>query len=195
MEGASQPLAAKTHTAPIPPASPSPPTMTVVSSPEIATDFPCRAGPTAPVPTSLLPCCDHTALFRVYTHTAPVLELSRGAPTMAVFPSAEIATEVTCPAYQLASVPTSLLPCWMNWTCATAACARNNIPTTAPACRAMAHPRLAPHQRNLYYCRMRRWNAAGGLGVAGPMRRPVAGAGPHRTGPPPRPSAFPAWKT
>src|SRR5664280_2044297 len=111
MEGASQPLAAKTHTAPIPPASPSPPTMTVVSSPEIATDFPCRAGPTAPVPTSLLPCCDHTALFRVYTHTAPALELSRGAPTMAAFPSAEIATEFPCHAGPTAPAPTSLVPC------------------------------------------------------------------------------------
>ncbi len=45
-----------------------------VPSAEIATEVPCWAYPTAPVPTSLLPCCDHTPPLRVNTHAAPVLE-------------------------------------------------------------------------------------------------------------------------
>src|SRR5664280_998808 len=48
-----------------------PPMIAVLPSAEIATDSPCREGPTAPVPTSLLPCCDHKAPVRVNTHAAP----------------------------------------------------------------------------------------------------------------------------
>ncbi len=61
----------KTHAAPIKELSSGPPTMAVVPSAEIATEVPCRAYPTAPVPTSLLPCCDHTPPLRLNTQAAP----------------------------------------------------------------------------------------------------------------------------
>jgi hypothetical protein len=53
------------------------------------TDQPCSAIPTAPVPTSLLPCWVQTPLLRVKTHAAPTFPLSPGPPIMAVLPSAE----------------------------------------------------------------------------------------------------------
>ena len=71
--------------------------------------------PTAPVPTSLLPCWVHTPLLRVKTHAAPTPRLSPGPPTMAVLPSADSATEVPWSAAgPAAPVPTSLLPCWVQ---------------------------------------------------------------------------------
>ncbi len=130
------PLRVKTHAAPWEPSS-GPPTIAVLPSAEIATELPCRAAPTAPAPTSLVPCCDHTPALRVKIHAAPVAPLSVGPPTMAVFPSAEIATEAPIWAAPATSVPTSLLPCWTN--CAAAPCARTNIPRTKPACRVMVN--------------------------------------------------------
>src|SRR5260370_25888712 len=56
-----------THAAPAELLSTAPPTTAVFPSPESATESPCSA-PTAPVPTSLAPCCVHTPPHRVYTH-------------------------------------------------------------------------------------------------------------------------------
>ena len=68
-----------------------------------------------PVPTSLSPCWVHTPPERVNTHTAPVLPLSTGPPTIAVFPSSESETDQPCPAPPItAPVPTSLSPCWVH---------------------------------------------------------------------------------
>jgi hypothetical protein len=53
----------------------------VLPSEDSATEKPWLAAPTAPVPTSLLPCWVHTPLLRVKTHAAPVFELSRNPPT------------------------------------------------------------------------------------------------------------------
>src|ERR1019366_1464314 len=88
----------------------------VFPSPDSATELPCRAPPEAPVPTDLPPCWPHTPAERTYTHAAPIPTLSLGAPTMAVFPSADSATELPCPAVSVptagtAPVPTSLAPC------------------------------------------------------------------------------------
>src|SRR5207249_196095 len=94
--------------------SPSPPTTAVLPSAESATDSPCSAIPTAPVPTSLLPCWVQTPLLLVKTHTAPANELSPSPPTKAVLPSAESATEKPCLAVPTAPVPTSWLPCWVQ---------------------------------------------------------------------------------
>src|SRR5438132_1286259 len=77
-----------TQPAPATPLSPRPPTMAVVPLPESDADSPWAAVPTAPVPTSFVPCWVHTLPERVYTHAAPVARLSRSPPTMAVFPSA-----------------------------------------------------------------------------------------------------------
>src|SRR5262249_46152246 len=48
------------------------------------------------------------------THAAPALALSVYPPTMAVFPSADNATETPCVAAPAALVPTSLAPCWLH---------------------------------------------------------------------------------
>src|SRR5450759_206664 len=103
-----------THAAPAVPLSKDPPTMAVLPSEEMETEEPCRAAPTAPVPTSLLPCCVHTPPERVHTHAAPAPLLSKYPPTMAVLPSNERETEVPWPALPIAPVPTSLLPCWAH---------------------------------------------------------------------------------
>jgi hypothetical protein len=54
----------KTHAAPTE-LSPGPPMMAVLPSPDSATEVPWSAFPTAPVPTSLLPCWAQTPLLRV----------------------------------------------------------------------------------------------------------------------------------
>jgi tripartite-type tricarboxylate transporter receptor subunit TctC len=64
-----------------------------------------EAFPTAPVPTSLLPCWVQPPPLRVKTHAAPVYDLSPTPPTMAV-PSADSATEEPCRAVAIARVPT-----------------------------------------------------------------------------------------
>src|SRR5260370_146136 len=96
------PLRVNTHAAPAGPRpkgldrsdglSPGPPTMAVSPSADNATDMPWRGLPSAPLPTSFLPCCVQTPLLRVNTHAAPVLLLSDHPPTMAVLPSADSAT-------------------------------------------------------------------------------------------------------
>src|SRR5271165_3409232 len=90
-----------------------PPTMAVLPSADSATDMPWRAFPAAPVPTSFSPCCIQTPPLRVNTHTASACH----PPTMAVFPSADSATDIPWPSGNGGSparytpVPTSLLPC------------------------------------------------------------------------------------
>src|SRR6516164_8272586 len=90
--------------------SPGPPTIAVLPSADSATDMPWRAFPTAPVPTSFLPCCVQAPPLRVNTHAASAPQL----PTMAVLPSAERTTDIPWPGGNggsPASLPTSLLPC------------------------------------------------------------------------------------
>src|SRR6266446_4569270 len=103
-----------THAAPAKPLSAFPPTMAVFPSPESDTEKPWCAMPTASVPTSFVPCWVHTPTERVYTHAAPATLLSKGPPTMAVFPSAESDTEKPCSAMPTAPVPTSFVPCWVH---------------------------------------------------------------------------------
>src|SRR6516165_10724508 len=87
--------------------------MAVLPSSDIATEKPWTALPTAPVPTSLLPCWFQTPPLRVKTHVAPACELSLGPPTTAVLPSLDNATDQPCAA-PTPPVPTSLLPCWVQ---------------------------------------------------------------------------------
>jgi hypothetical protein len=61
----------KTHAAPVSELSKGPPRMAVLPSPDSATDLPWTAFPTAPVPTSLLPCWVQTPPLRVKTHATP----------------------------------------------------------------------------------------------------------------------------
>src|SRR5436309_2321447 len=88
-------LRVNTHAA----SAPHPPTMAVLPSPDRATAIPCPEGngdsPArgTPVPTSLLPCCVQIPPLRVNTHAAPVVLLSLGPPTIAVLPSADMATD------------------------------------------------------------------------------------------------------
>jgi len=58
-------LRVKTHAAPLSTLSADPPTMAVLPSAESATETPCLAFPTAPLPTSFLPCWVQTPLLRV----------------------------------------------------------------------------------------------------------------------------------
>src|SRR5271167_2061305 len=88
--------------------------MAVLPSADNATEWPWPAAPTAPVPTSLLPCWVQTPLLRVKTHTAPATPLSPRPPTKALLPSAESATEKPRLAVPTAPVPTSLSPCWVQ---------------------------------------------------------------------------------
>src|SRR5664279_1258233 len=98
------PLRVKTQAAPTFVLSPYPPTMAVLPSEDTATEEPCEAAPTAPVPTSLLPCWLHTPPLRVKTQAAPMLVLSLGPPTMAVLPSEDSPTEEPCEAAPTAPV-------------------------------------------------------------------------------------------
>ena len=90
------PLRVNTHAAPAAELSSSPPTIAVLPSADSATEKPCSATPTAPVPTSFGPCWVQTPPLRVKTHAAPAFELSTGPPTMAVLPSADSATAEPC---------------------------------------------------------------------------------------------------
>src|SRR5207244_7606625 len=87
------PLLVQTHAAPALALSLLPPTMAVLPSKESDTERPCRATPTAPVPTRLVPCWVQTLPLLVQIHAAPAKLLSACPPTMAVLPSAESATE------------------------------------------------------------------------------------------------------
>src|SRR4029079_16886855 len=95
------PLRVNTHAAPTASAplvqfglglSQRPPTIAVLPSADSETEVPCSAAPIAPAPTSL-PCWVQAPPLRVNTHAAPMLPLSRNAPTMAVLPSADSETE------------------------------------------------------------------------------------------------------
>src|SRR5262245_44332425 len=88
-----------------------PPTRAVLPSAESATDHPWFAFPTAPVPTSFLPCCAHAPRLRLNTQAAPILLLSDHPPTMAVLPSADRATDIPRCARPTAPSPTSLPSC------------------------------------------------------------------------------------
>jgi hypothetical protein len=90
-----EPLRVKIHAAPVP-LSPLPPTIAVLPSAVSATEVPCAAAPIASLPVSLPPCCVHPESSRVKIHAAPVDALSAAPPTMAVRPSAEIATDLPC---------------------------------------------------------------------------------------------------
>src|ERR1700720_4776840 len=87
--------------------------MAVSPSADSATDKPWPAFPTAPVPTSLLPCWVQTPPLRMKTHAAPFAS-SPNPPTTAVLPSADSATEMPCSAGPTAPAPTSFLPCWVH---------------------------------------------------------------------------------
>src|ERR1035437_4139953 len=88
--------------------------MAVSPSPERDTEMPCEAFPTAPEPTSLVPCWVQTPALLVQTHAAPALLLSVGPPAMDVLPSAERDTEMPCQAPPTAPVPTNFGPCCKN---------------------------------------------------------------------------------
>ena len=145
------PLRTNTHAAPAPELSEGAPAIAVSPSAEIATDLPCQATPTAPVPASLPPCCVQAPSPRVNTHAAPALAASAHPPRMAVFPSAEIATEAPCWAAPTAPLPTSLVPCWAN--CAAAACAMNTTPRIATALRVIVFSRcrMPPNRLTTLY--------------------------------------------
>src|SRR6516164_5021999 len=87
--------------------------MAVLPSAENATDMPCRALPTAPVPTSLAPCWVQMLPLRLNIQAAS----ARQPPTIAVLPSADNATDIPWPAdiggsrWRSTPVPTNLLPC------------------------------------------------------------------------------------
>src|SRR6266436_108780 len=127
----------------------------MLPSAESATDVPWRALPTAPVLTSLLPCCAQTPPVRVNTHAAPTAPrpkgadrsrgLSPGPPTMAVLPSADNATDEPWRAPPTASVPTSFLPC-----CIQTPPLRTNT-HTAPVLLLSDHPPM------MRCCRRRKW--------------------------------------
>src|SRR5262245_51811886 len=138
------PLRVNTHAAPTSLLSPSPPTMAVLPSSDSATEEPWLTPvPTAPLPTSLFPCWLHVPPLRVNTHAAPppALLLSKGPPTMAVWPLADSATEKPWSADPPAPVPTSSACCVMS--CASAGSAGPTSATASKAGRKHRHPFLA----------------------------------------------------
>src|SRR6266511_727777 len=88
--------------------------MAVLPSAERATEAPCSAPPTAPEPTSLVPCWVQTPPLLVQTHAAPAPLLSPCPPTKAVLPSAESDTDWPCKEVPSAPKPTRLVPCWVQ---------------------------------------------------------------------------------
>src|SRR5262245_836915 len=110
------PLLINTHAAPAPLLSSSPPTMavTVLPSADSATDWPCRAAPTAPVPTSLRSCV-HPKPLSINTHAAPTKLLSAGPPTIAALPAPDSATDWPWSALlPITGAPTSFSPCCVH---------------------------------------------------------------------------------
>src|SRR5215510_8808545 len=106
------PLRVNAHVAPMPPLSPGPPSTAVSPSSDSATERPCWAPPTAPLPISLAPCWVQTPPLRVNTHAAPRLLLSALPPTMAVLPLSDSATESPWKMKDpTPPVPTSFGPC------------------------------------------------------------------------------------
>src|SRR5450759_5113421 len=102
--------------------------MAVLPSAERDTERPRLAAPTAPEPTSLVPCWVQTPALLVQTHAAPALPLSAYPPTMAVLPSAETDTEVPCRAGSTAPVPCNFGPCCKN--CARAGWEESSVAET-----------------------------------------------------------------
>src|SRR5262249_24578366 len=90
-----------------------------------ATDSPCLAAVTAPVPTSFAPSWLQTPPIRVYAHAAPAALLSAFPPTRAVLPSADTETEIPWFAAPTAPLPTSLGPCRASCACAQRAVIKN----------------------------------------------------------------------
>src|SRR5215472_12363665 len=77
---------------------------------------------------------------RVYTHAAPILGLSKGPPTMAVFPSVESETDQPCSATEpMVPVPTSFA-CWLQTSLELAA---RISPLTSDAVKVSAGPHIA----------------------------------------------------
>src|SRR5262245_20790420 len=85
-----------THAAPRLLLSLGPPTMAVLPSPDSPTKLPCRAFPTALLPTSLRSCDQPSPPLLIHTHAAPAPLLSSGPPTIAVLPGPDRATEKPC---------------------------------------------------------------------------------------------------
>src|ERR1035437_2594803 len=110
--------------------------MAVLPSAERKTEVPCKESPSAPEPTSLVPCWVQAPALLFQTHAAPTAPLSPHPPTMAVLPSAERDTEAPRIAFPTALEPTSFGPCCEN--CATAVCVRNSMPMTV-------NPNFAAH--------------------------------------------------
>src|SRR5580704_130299 len=118
------------HAAPSKEASPGPPSINVLPSPESPTQLPCsRKVPVLPVPISLPPCWFQVPPERVNTHVAPKLLLSPGPPSTSVFPSLETATVVPCPAVPTAALPSSSAPCWVH---TPPDCVKTNTPPLPP---------------------------------------------------------------
>jgi hypothetical protein len=111
----------KNHTAPIEPLSPGPPTIAVLPSVDSDTDQPSCEYPVASLAVSFC-CWVHVPPLRVKTHAAPVPLLSNGAPTMAVLPSVEIATEKPCSTLPMGSLTVS----FGTLLCAVAGCVRHS---------------------------------------------------------------------
>jgi len=108
-------LRTKIQAAPIPLLKLYPATAAVVPSVDMATASPnSRAEATASVPTSLSPTWLQTPSVRLKIQTAPAPFLSLYPPTMAVFPSPEIATAKPKAGSPTASAGISLLPCWLQ---------------------------------------------------------------------------------
>src|SRR5258706_127186 len=134
------PLRVNNHAAPAFVLTENPPTIAVLPSEERATEKRCSAIPTAPIPTSLAPCCVQTPPLRVNTHTAPAFVLSVNPPTIAVLPSEERATDSPCCAAPTAPVPRRFGP-WAK----VPARAGLSCATNAVAARSMEiHGRRAP---------------------------------------------------
>src|SRR5262245_40758048 len=96
--------------APRPPLSWGPPTMAVLPLADIATEVPWRAGPIIPDPTSFTA----SRVGTVKIHAAPTFTLSPGAPTMAVIPSEDNATEEPCRACPTDCVLKSIPGCGLQ---------------------------------------------------------------------------------
>ena len=97
-----------THVAPLPPCLRGPPTIAVRPSADRATEEPCHALPTVPVPTNPF-CRVQTPPLRPNTATVPAPSCNGGSPTRAMLPSADRATEG--PKREPTSL-TSFAPCW-----------------------------------------------------------------------------------
>ena len=90
------------------PLSPYAPTIAVFSSLDNATEMPNKS-PAAPLVWVIVCCCVHVPLVRVNTDALPCSELSPDAPTIAVFPSLDNATDE--PKASFAAPPVWVIVC------------------------------------------------------------------------------------